>query len=144
MTDINYPRVAIGGLAAGVVANVCDFITNNFLIADDMQRMVVRLNLDRNAVASTSVGITWMVVDFIYALLIVWTYAAIRPRLGPGKYTAIAAGMVPYLSSTAVLFGFHAMGIFAADAFMKSVALSFITTVLASLTGGYLYKENEA
>jgi hypothetical protein len=141
MTGINYGRVILGGLAAGVVANACDVLTGMFLMADDMQRMARRLNLDPMALNSPSVAVTWVVVDFIYALLIVWTYAAIRPRLGPGPGTAVKAGLVIYAAVTVVLFGFVGMGVFTPDTFLKSSALSLVTVVLTSLTGGYVYKE---
>ena len=139
---INYARVALGGLAAGVVANVCDFLSNTYLMADDVQRLTRRLNLDWSVVNSPAVLATWTIVDFIYATLMVWTYAAIRPRLGPGPKTALCAGLVIYAAVTAVLFGFQSMGIFTLDSFLKNALLSLITAVLASLVGGAVYKEN--
>ena len=142
MAGINYGRVVLGGLAAGVVANVCDTITAMFILADDMQGMVQRLNLDLRVVDSAGVATTWLVVDFIYGTLIVWTYAAIRPRLGAGPKTAATAGVVLYLAVTVVLFGFQRMGVFTPDLFLKSAALSLVTSVLASLAGGYVYKES--
>jgi hypothetical protein len=144
MAGINYPRVLLGALAAGVVANVCDSVTNAVIMADDMRRMAQRLNLDWSAVSGTSGIVTWVVIDFLYAALIVWTYAAIRPRLGPGPTTAVAAGLVVFLSATVVLFGFQQMGIFTLDAFIKNAACSAVTAVLASLAGGAVYKESSA
>lgn len=84
MAGINYGRVLIGGLVGGVVANLCDFVVNMFLLADDMQQMAQRLGLDWATVSGSSVAISWVAIDFLYATLIVWTYAAVRPRLGAG------------------------------------------------------------
>ena len=81
-------------------------------------------------------------MDFIYATLMVWTYAAIRPRLGPGPKTAVIAGLVIYASATSVLFGFQSMGIFTTDSFVKNAVYSLGTAVLASLVGGAVYKED--
>ena len=142
MSRTNYSRVFMGTLAAGLTANVCDFITNSFLLAEDMHRMQQRLNLDAAVVNGVPVLVTWTVVDFVLAFLIVWTYAAIRPRLGPGAGTALVAGMVPWLAITAVLFGFQQMGVFTIDSFLKSALLSFATFILASLAGGYVYQED--
>jgi hypothetical protein len=139
---INYVRVVLGGLAAGVVANVCDFLISTYFMADDLQRLTRRLNLDWSVVNGPAVLVTWTVVDFIYATLIVWTYAAIRPRLGPGPKTAVCAGLVIYAAVTVVLFGFQSMGIFTLDSFIKNALLSLVTAVLASLVGGAVYKEN--
>ena len=64
------------------------------ILADDMNANAQRLNLDP-AVGATrpprwSAG---SLVDFIYGLLIVFTYAGFRPRFGPGPRTAIIAGL---------------------------------------------------
>jgi magnesium-transporting ATPase (P-type) len=142
MTGINYPRVLLGGLAAGVVANICDSVINALLMAEDMRRMAQRLGLDSAAVNGTGAIVTWIIIDFIYALLIVWTYAAIRPRLGPGPKTAVTAGLVIFSAVTVVLFGFQQMGIFTPDAFIKNTFFSLVTVVLVSLTGGAVYKED--
>src|SRR5688572_6540684 len=141
MAGINYGRVVLGGVVGGVVANIGDFVVNNMIMADDMVRMAQRLNLNQAVMASPAVGMTWVVVDFVYVTLIVWTYAAIRPRFGPGPGTAIKAGVVLWAAIGAVLYGFQSMGIFTPDSFFKSAALSLATTVLASLAGGWAYKE---
>jgi hypothetical protein len=141
MAGINYGRVALGGLAGGVVANACDFVTNTFLLTEDMRRMSQRLNLDWSVVSGPSTAVTWIAIDFVYATIIVWVYAAILPRLGSGKQTAMVAALVPFLSVTAILFGFVAMGVFTQDTFMKATFFSLITSVLASLAGTALYRD---
>ncbi len=141
MAGINYGRVVFGGVVGGVVANIGDFVVNNMLMADDMVRMAQRLNLNQALMASPAVGMTWVIVDFVYVTLIVWTYAAIRPRFGAGPGTAARAGIVLWAAVCSVLFGFQAMGVFSQDSFLKSAALSLVTTVLASLAGSWTYKE---
>jgi len=141
MAAINYGRVAVGALVAGVVANVCDVVINGFIMADEMGQMVQRLNLNPAVVGATSTAVTWIAVDFVYAALIVWTYAAILPRFGAGPRTAAMAGVVIYGGVTAVLAGFQAMGLFTLDAFLKSAALSFVVTMLASQAGAYVYRD---
>ncbi len=138
---INYGRVALGAFVAGVVANICDSVINGVLMVDDMNRMTSRLNLDPDVVSSQSVLVTWIVVDFLYAFLLVWTYAAIRPRFGPGPKTAMTAGLVIVAAVTVVLFGFQQMGVFTLDSFLKSAALSTVTALLAALAGGAVYRE---
>lgn len=139
---INYGRVLLGGLVAGVVLNACDYVIGAYIMASDMQRTAQRLNLDPDRLTSSATMMTWMIIDFIYGLLIVWTYAAIRPRLGPGPATAVTAGVVLCLAITSVVFGFAQMGIFTMDSFMKNAALSFGAAILASLAGGAVYKES--
>jgi hypothetical protein len=141
MAGINYGRVVLGGLAAGVVGNAFDYVTNMYLMADDFERMARRLNLDLNAINSPSVAITWVVVDFVLGLLMVWAYAAMRPRFGPGPGTAIKSAGLLLVAITAVLFGFQSMGIFTPDTLMKGTVLSAINMIVSSLVGAWLYKE---
>jgi hypothetical protein len=141
MAGINYGRVVIGGLAAGVVANVMDFISANVLLADDMARMAQRLNLNQALLASPTVALSWIAVDFVYGFLLVFAYAAIRPRFGPGPGTAVRAGLLLWAAVAVVLFGFTSMGVFTPDLFHKSSAFALISSVAAALTGAFLYKE---
>ena len=143
MGAINYGRVLLGGLAAGVVANACDIVIA-MLMAEDMQRMAQRLSLNQARLSSTATMVSWIIVDFVYATLIVWTYAAIRPRFGPGPGTAVRAGVLIYGAVTVVLFGFQRMGLFTPDLFIKNAVLSLVTAVLVSLAGARVYRERSA
>ena len=80
-------------------------------------------------------------VDFIYGLLIVFTYAAIRPRFGPGVKTAIIAGLAVFLSPTIVLFGFTQMGMLTMAMFVKGTIGGIVSTLAASVAGAAIYKE---
>jgi hypothetical protein len=141
MASINHGRVALGGVVGGIVANAGDLMVNNLILADDMARMAQRLNLNQTLIASPAVGMTWVAVNFVYATLIVWTYAAIRPRFGPGPATATKAGAVLWAAVCVVLFGFESMGVFTPDSFFKSAGLSFVTTTLTALAGAWVYTE---
>lgn len=138
MSRINVRRLILAGLVAGLVANVIDFGIG-MLLAEDQVANAQRLGL-HEADVNGSLPV-WIAVDFVYGLLIVFTYAAMRPRFGPGPTTAIIAGGVLYLAITSVLAGFMTMGMFMQDAFIKAAALSAVCTVAAALVGGFLYKE---
>ena len=100
MSAINAPRVILGGLAAGLVMNVLDVTTGLTILADDMNANAQRLNLDPAVLNSTAAMVTWIVIDFLYGLLVVFTYAGFRPRFGPGPTTAIIAGVTIYAGIT--------------------------------------------
>jgi hypothetical protein len=131
----------MGGLLAGLVANVGDFVSNSFLLRDQMDMMRQRLNIDVPTWESTSSLVTWTIVDFVLGLLIVFTYAAMRPRLGPGPTTALTAALVLFVGITAVIVGFMQMGIFTTDVVIKASVFSLITMSLAALAGAWAYKE---
>ena len=140
---INTAKVVTGGLVAGVVANAVDFVTNNYVLAGDWQAWAGQHNIDPAALTSPAVAGTWIVVDFFFGLLLVWTYAAMRPRFGPGVRTAILAGLVIYLAPTVVLFGFTMMGMMAWAMFIKGSCAAIVSTFGAAIVGAALYKEEE-
>jgi hypothetical protein len=97
--------------------------------------------MDAATATSFSAGVPWIVVDFVLGMVVVWTYAAIRPRFGPGVRTAILAGVVPWLAASAVVFGFSSMGLMPLDAFVKGTLAALVTVTLGSIAGAWLYTE---
>lgn len=141
MGRINMTRVILGGLVAGIVANVIDAVTGMVFMKQDMLDMLQRLNLDASAMDSMSGILPWVVVDLAYGFLLVLAYAGLRPRFGPGPLTALYAGFLLYAAVTITLYGFMSMGLFTADMFVKSAGFAVISTALASLAGGAVYTE---
>ena len=139
---INTGKVITGGLLAGLVFNLFDMTWNFTLLAGDMTEMASRLHLDPAIATDFSKAIPFIVADFVLGLLVVWTYAAMRPRFGPGATTALLASLVPYLAITAVMYGFTAIGVFSMGMFVKSSCLAIITMVAGALAGGWAYAEN--
>jgi hypothetical protein len=139
MSRINYGRVLIAGLVAGIVANAFDFVVNTYLMVDESAEMISRLNLNPAKVQGSMP--VWIIVDFLWGLLLVFTYAAIRPRFGAGPKTAVIAGVTLWLGVTMTMAGFASMGILTQTAFIKGSALYLVSTMAASLAGGAVYKE---
>lgn len=139
MGRINIGRLALGGVVAGVVGNALHFVTGMYLLKVETTDMIQRLNLSAANVDGSAA--TWIIVDFIWGLLLVFTYAGIRPRFGPGPGTAAIAGVVLWLGTASVFAGLTAMGFYTQQAFIKQAALNLIVTVVAGMAGSYFYKE---
>ena len=139
MGGINFARVLIGGIVAGVVANAGDFLIEQVILVEDGTQNAQRLNLDPVQVQASAT--TWIVGDFVYGILLVFAYAAMRPRFGPGPRTAVISAVTLYLPITVVLLGFMSMGMFVQDAFMRSAVLHLVVALAASLAGAAVYKE---
>jgi hypothetical protein len=144
MASINTGKVIVGGLVAGVVANAIDFVTNTYVLAPDWAAFAQGHNLDPNAMNSPAVAATWITVDFLFGWLMVWTYAAVRPRLGPGVSTALIVGLVIYLAPTLVLFGFTQMGLMTMTMFVKGSCGAIVATLAAAVAGAAVYTEAPA
>jgi hypothetical protein len=135
---INSGKVVLGGLVAGVVANVLDYVFQGIILRPDFETMQQRLNLDPVAASNP---VPWIVVDFVLGFLLIITYVGFRTRWGPGPKTAIYAGIVIYVAIAAMMGALTTIGVFAMDTYMKSSALSLVTLMCSSLAGAYVYKE---
>lgn len=141
MAGINTGKVITGGLVAGVVLIVLDFLNNYLIVGQDFRDNATRLGIDP-AAAETPTGMaTWVVIDLIFGILIVWTYAAMRPRLGPGPKTAIFAGLVPWLGIALIMFGLSQGGIFPTALWLKMSLITLVITSIGAVTGAMMYKE---
>jgi hypothetical protein len=139
---INVSKVVAGGLVAGVVANVCDMVWGFTVMQPDMVDMAKKFGVSQEQMMSMSGMLPWILVDFVIGLVLVWNYAAIRARFGPGPKTALVAALPPYTAVTAVLYGFTSMGMMTSGAFVKGTLTSLVSVMLASLAGAFLYKED--
>lgn len=142
MGKINWGRVIAGGLLAGLVLNLFDWLVNGvWLMSDWTQAMQAR-----NLPAMGGSMIMWFVItDFIMGIFIVWLYAAIRPRYGPGPKTAAWAGFAAWF-----LIGFlHALGespvgLIPIRLYVLSGIAALIFMPIAAVVGAWPYKEEMA
>src|SRR5262245_11640313 len=93
MNKINVGRVLLGGLLAGLVINVGEFILNAILL---QERMKEELSLRNLSEPSPNIIALFLALVFLGGIAIVYLYALIRPRLGPGVKTAICAGLIAW------------------------------------------------
>ena len=137
MGKINIGKLIVGGIAAGVVLNIGDYVINELILKESFAAVMTARN-----VAPESMNLaTLVVLDFAMALLLVFTYAAIRTRFGAGPKTAIVAGLIVVMIANVQAAYFVGMGMFTWDVWMPAAALSTGNVVIASLVGGALYSE---
>src|SRR5438445_13857854 len=91
MGKINWGKVVVGGLLAGVVLNVVDWLAYGVWLKPDLAAAMQALG--KNPAAMDSGVVVWVLLDFVYGIGLVWGYAAIRPRVGVGPKRAGIAGV---------------------------------------------------
>jgi hypothetical protein len=141
MAQMNTGRIVMGGLAAGLVMNIVDAVTNGFVAGGRWLSESNALNpgLVEKAGAGSTVG--WIIVDFLLGIITVWVYAGIRPRLGPGPKTALAAAFVVWLVGHLFFASYVFMGLFSAGLIAMSSAGGLVAALAGGWLGGLLYRE---
>lgn len=139
MGKINWGRVVLGGLLAGLVLNVLDFLVNGVWLAAEWNAAMQALGKGQMDAAL----IKWFVIyDFLLGIFMVWLYAAIRPRYGAGARTAVYAGVATWL----LIAFLHAMaeapmGLFPQRLYVVTTLVSLVCVPLAVVAGAWQYKE---
>ena len=82
---INWTRVILGGLLAGLVVNVCEFVVNSLILGNEWAAAMKSLNRAAE-MGIGAVAAFWM-WGFLVGIYALWLYVTIRPRFGPGPKT---------------------------------------------------------
>ena len=139
MSKINTGRVVLGGLLAGLVLNIGEFLLNDFVLGSQMKEFISRHNFPEpgSKFIAVAVGLT-----FVMGIVLVLGYAMIRSRLGPGVNTAIIAGIFAWFGVyfytgiiNGILFGLPLGTI------SMVVVWGLVQYALAAVAGAWLYKE---
>jgi len=140
MARINVGRVILGGIVAGIVADVLGYLVDGMLLAPQWAAGMKALGRPEFTMSQI------MLFNFIglaQGIFTVWLYAAIRPRYGAGPKTAICAGLAVWFA--AILLpnvGFMlASGLFPNNLTFATTAGGIVEWVVAALIGAALYNE---
>ncbi len=139
MSKINMGRVILGGLVAGLIMNIGEYVLNEPILgaqwADAME------SLNRQPVGGSAIAV-FVVATFILGIAMVWIYAAIRPRMGAGVSTAICAGLLVWFLVYLYPAAFYVvMGLFPNNLVLLAVVCGFFELPIAAVAGAWLYQE---
>jgi hypothetical protein len=138
MGKINWGRVLLGGLVAGVVINIFEYVLNNFVIAADSRAAMKALGVQMppNAIP------VFIVIGFLTGIAAIWLYAAARPRYGASAKTAVVTALGVWVIGYALpSFGVGAAGLFPVRLLCIGTAVGLVEIIVASVAGAAVYKE---
>ena len=139
MGKINFGRVLLGGLVAGVILSIGEYLLNDVVLAKQMAAVLHKLGVPE---PGTNFVIIAVAMTFVLGIVLVWLYALIRSRLGPGPKTAVIAAFIMW-------FGVY-LYTGAINGTLLQIPMNFILIgfvwglveyVLAALVGAALYSE---
>jgi len=140
MGKINWGRVILGGLLAGVVINVIEGIFG-MLYMEEMKATLQAHNLSMGEDPGTMM--LFLLLGFVFGILGVWIYAAIRPRFGMGSKTALKAAIVVWIFYLGSLAGWASLGLYPRYMIIMWAVVGLVETIIAVMLGAWLYKEEE-
>jgi hypothetical protein len=141
MKSLNWGRVLLGGIAAGVIVNISEFVLNEIVLKAQNEEALKALG--KGMPTGGGAMTVWIIWSFVLGIVAVWLYAAIRPRYGPGAGTAVKAGLavwiLAFLLSTVAMTN---MGLFPFNA--VAFVWTLVEAILATVVGAWLYREEGA
>lgn len=143
MGKINLGRVALGGLLAGVVLNVLEFVLNEPILGD--QWAAAMESLGRVAPEGAGAMIGYIIWNFLMGIALVWFYAAVRPRFRPGPKTAVFTGLAVWFVVWFLGFGGTLLaGMFPTNLVVITLIWELFEVPIATVAGAWLYQEGGA
>lgn len=140
MGKINLARVVLGGLLAGVVLTVFEFVLNGPILSDQWTAAMESLN--RTAPEGAGTMIAYVIWNFLLGIALVWFYAAVRPRFGPGPKTAVFTGLAVWFVVWLLGFGGTVIGgMFPTNLVVITVIWELFEVPIATVAGAWLYQE---
>ena len=138
MGKINLSRVILGGILAGIVVNVSEFLLHDVVMkAQDAE---VMKSLGKTMPEGGGVIAVWLVWGFAWGIAAVWLYSAMRPRFGPGPGTAARTGVAAWFFCCLLMSVAMAnIGLFPLSGL--ELVWTLVQSVVAVVVGAWIYKE---
>lgn len=136
MTKVNWSRVIGCGLLTGIVWIILGSVATALLGKDFAA-------LPNNQLAKPTPGFILfnVVLDLIEGISILWLYAAIRPRYGPGAKCAVIAAFAWWCVVTLGDATWCSFGFFPPSTVIPLMGGTLPALILATLGGASLYRE---
>lgn len=140
---MNTKKVLLGGIVAGVVMNAIDFVTNTYILGERMKAATeaFKPGLSDQMMEGSAIAI-YIIMDFVLGIALVWTYAAIRPRFGPGIKTATYAALLFWILAGIFLSGYMHMGMMSSGLWWTFAFLGLVNFMLSAWAGAKFYTED--
>jgi hypothetical protein len=139
---INTGKVIVGGLAAGLVMNVSGFVVQGMMLGP---RMMAEMAAVAPALANMQPGAGEIagrvLTQFAVGIMLVWIYAMIRPRFGPGPKTAMISAIVVWIFGFLFYLDWLYVGMMTPVTYAIVSVVMLVTLAIASWVGAMLYKE---
>ena len=141
---MNIKKVVVGGIVAGVILNVVDFIANYALGARmRAEAEAFKTGISDQMMAGNAV-ISYVIMDLVLGIALVFAYAGFRPRFGPGPRTPMYVARLFWLHGLILNAGYRQMGMMSAGLWWTFAIIWLVSFSIASWAGAAIYSEESA
>ena len=142
---INTKKVLVGGLVAGVIINIIDFVANTYILGARMKAEsdAFKPGMSDAMMAGNAV-ISYVIMDLVLGFALIWTYAAFRPRFGAGARTATYVAVLFWLLAMIFTAGYRQMGIMSSGLWWSFAFIGLLNFLIAAWSGAAVYSEDAA
>ena len=140
MGQINWNRVLLGGLVWWVVYNVLGAAA--WFLFNQSEWQAAFHALGRSFPTDVGFHVFFIVATLVTGIFMIWFYAAIRPRYGPGPRTAMCAALALWLVGMALpMVAWCLALLFPPRLTVLTLATNLVAMVVATLVGAWQYQE---
>lgn len=140
MGQINWRRVLLGGLIAGLVINLVEGVSAQLTMAN-WQEALAKHNLTMDM--SAPMMAVYLLLGFVIGLVALWIYAGIRPRYGPGPKTAVRAGLAVWLTwYVPASFAWASLHLVPTRTLVWGALVGLVEVLVGTLLGAWVYRED--
>ena len=142
MGNINITRVLLGGLLAGLAICFGEYILSWHILGGQWAEVLTEAGTGQFGGGQIA-GLA--IVAILYGIALVWIYAAIRPRFGPGPKTAVVAGLAMWVVAWLLVSAYLVViGVYPVGLLIAATVWGLFELPIAAVAGAWLYQEREA
>jgi hypothetical protein len=137
---IDLKRVVLGGAAAGIVLDVGEYIVHGILLESSWNAARQARDLEGYGPGDAAISAAMV---FLLGPILVWTYAALRPRFGIGATTALRAGFLIWVLAWLWPFLVNLVwNLLPTDLLLVAIVWGLFEVMVAALVGARIYRES--
>jgi hypothetical protein len=140
MRQINWNRVLLGGIIAGLIIDVVQWLLHGVLLGEEWRRVMETLGRPVEETAPRM--FFYLMLGLLYGFMAIAVYAAVRPRFGPGPATALYTDIAVWLLGYCLpMVTWIPMGLFPWNLVVMAMLVELVEAVVATGAGAWLYQE---
>jgi hypothetical protein len=145
MKRINYGRVLLGGILAGVLLFMADGFIHEKLLHEHWMAAMKAAGRSVEAEEHGSDMLYFAAFELLRGVAIAWIYAVMRAQCGPGPKTAICATLAVWAIMFPIFFLQEVpLGFYSTTLLTLWSLYEIVPSVIAGLVAGALYKDPPA